>query len=85
MHLHSVGHFDVSALRHVPNDLFRQYARLYERGDLGALEALISTDTTARFAVISDRLPGSLADRIVRSPSFETVYRDRSCAIIRTR
>ena len=53
--------------------------------DLAALEALLSTDTTARFAVISDRLPGSLADRILRSPIFETVYSDRSCAIIRSR
>jgi len=75
--------FNVRFLQRQSPDLFLQYASLYERGDLVALEALLSTDTAARFAVISDRLPGSLADRIVRSPSFETVYRDRSCAIVR--
>jgi hypothetical protein len=77
--------FNVRFLQRQSPDLFRRYASLYERGDLDALKALISTETTARFAVISDRLPGALADRIVRSPSFETVYRDRSCAIIRSR
>jgi len=77
--------FNVRFLQRQSPDLFRQYASLYERGDLAALEALLSTDTTARFAVISDRLPGSLADRILRSPTFETVYSDRSCAIIRSR
>jgi hypothetical protein len=77
--------FNVRFLQRQSPDLFRQYAGVYERGDLAALQGLLSGDTTARFAIVSDRLPRALVDRIMGSPSFETVYSDKSCAIIRTR
>jgi hypothetical protein len=77
--------FNVRFLQRQSPEVFREYASLYERGDVGALERLLTDYTTARFAVISDRLPRPLVDRIMGSPSFETVYSDRSSAIIRTR
>jgi hypothetical protein len=77
--------FNVRFLQRESPELFRQYARVYERGDLDALRGLLSGDTAARFAVVTDRLPRALVDRILASGMFESVYTDPSCAVIRAR
>jgi hypothetical protein len=77
--------FNVRFLQRQSPEIFREYASLYERGDVGALERLLAGGTSARYAVVSDRLPRPLVDRILGSPAFETVYSDRSCAILRRR
>ena len=63
--------------------LHELYGAFYAGGDVGALQGLLDR-TGARYLVASDRLPPPLRRLVTTSPRFETVYSDRSCAILRT-